>query len=238
MGLKTRFVNKVWNPLLVACGGPDWTPQIISKQTELNDIQQKQKQDTGAISDHLPVIYLESLKVQPTLIVELGVRGGTSTFVFERVARRYGATILSCDINECNNVVDYEKHIFVQEDDILLAARFPQWCEERGLEAQIDLLFVDTSHEYDHCVKEIEAWFPLLRSKCTVIFHDTNMGVTYRRKNGTLGRGWDNCRGVIRAIEEYFGKRFDEKQRFISIEEEWIVDHYPYSSGMTILTRI
>src|SRR4051794_24576059 len=38
------------------------------------------------ISDHLQMLFFESLPLRPSLIVELGVRGGESTFVLERVA--------------------------------------------------------------------------------------------------------------------------------------------------------
>src|ERR1700680_3023499 len=39
------------------------------------------------INDHLATLFVESLGVRPSLIVELGVFNGESTFVFERVAR-------------------------------------------------------------------------------------------------------------------------------------------------------
>ena len=39
----------------------------------------------------------------------------------------------------------------------------------------VDVLFIDTSHLYEHTVRELAAWFPLLANKALVIFHDTNL---------------------------------------------------------------
>jgi len=54
------------------------------------------------ISDHLPLLFVEAMDVHPDLIVELGVRTGESTFVFERVAALHDATLVSADINDCS----------------------------------------------------------------------------------------------------------------------------------------
>ena len=81
---------------------------------------------------------------------------------------------------------------------------------KRSIRQPVDVLFIDTSHLYEHTVKEIEAWFPLLAPNALVMFHDTNLRPNYTRQNGTCGVGWDNDRGVIRAIEEYLGETLDE----------------------------
>jgi len=47
---------------------------------ELDEIRARSLVGTD-ISDHLIVIFVESIVLQPKLIVELGVRGGESTFV-------------------------------------------------------------------------------------------------------------------------------------------------------------
>lgn len=49
------------------------------------------------ISDHLPDLFIESLKHDPGLIAELRVRGGESTFVLERVAKLTDAKLVSVD---------------------------------------------------------------------------------------------------------------------------------------------
>ncbi len=189
------------------------------------------------INDHLLTLYRESLSVKPSLIVELGVRSGESTFVFERVAKRFNATLVSVDIEDCSKISNYEKWFFVQSDDIEFAKGFEVWCKERGIKPEIDILFIDTSHLYHHTKEEIEHWFPFLSDKAKVFFHDTNISFLFKRRDGSLQNGWNNFRGVIKAIEEFCEKEFNEKVEFKDECKGFEVRHIPYCSGLTILTK-
>ena len=138
------------------------------------------------ISDHLETIFIECLNIQPRLIVELGVGDGESTFVLERVAKLWKAKLISVDIADCKNVSFYRHRIFVHKDDIEFAGQFKDFCNENHTEPSIDILFIDTSHLYEHTVEEIRNWFPFLAGRAKVIFHDTNMKETFKRKDGTV----------------------------------------------------
>ncbi len=189
------------------------------------------------INEHLLTIYRESVETCPKLIVELGVRGGVSTFVFERVAKKCNSTLVSVDIEDCSDISDWENWHFVQKDDIEFAKEFKDWCKERNIAPEIDILFIDTSHLYQHTKDEIKHWFPYLSKNAKVIFHDTNMGFLYKRKDGSYGNGWDNKRGVIRAIEDFCEKKFNEKKEFTDKCKGFEIKHYPYCSGLTIFTK-
>ena len=100
-----------------------------------------------------------------TLIVEFGVRGGVSTWALLDGLYE-GGHLFSVDIVDC--VVPPR----VSED--------PQWTfivgsdmDER-VQAQLpekaDLVFIDTDHEYDHTVREIE--YALTFNPRRIIFHD------------------------------------------------------------------
>lgn len=190
------------------------------------------------INDHLERLYAESLPVDPDTIVELGVRGGESTFVFERVARLTDADLVSVDIEECSGTTDYDRWHFIQSDDVEFAARFNNWCADRDIDSNVDVLFVDTSHLYDHTVDEIDEWFPHLSDRAVVFFHDTNLNPYYRRQDGSIGRGWDNERGVIRALEDYFDSEFDETKQFVTICHPFVIKHFPYCNGLTVLQKM
>lgn len=189
------------------------------------------------ISDHLETIFTECLDIEAKLIVELGVGDGESTFVFERLAKLWGAVLVSVDIEDCLKVSSYKNRVFVRQDDIAFAATFDQWCRNKRIDPQIDILFIDTSHLYDHTVAEIRSWFPFLAGRGKVLFHDTNMHDVFTRKDGSTGQGWDNERGVIRAIEEYFDKSFDEKKDFVESRNGWIIKHYSYCNGFMVMDR-
>jgi hypothetical protein len=192
--------------------------------------------DSSDIRDHLPILTQQAERA--SFIVELGTRGGVSTRALIEGAKRNKATVLSVDMYPCSSVADYENWIFVQADDIEFAQQFPKWCAERRLKPSIDLLFVDTSHEYEHTRKEIANWFPLLSFDGTAIFHDTNMQRFYRRQDGTIWvGGGDKRRGVIRALHEFLGTGFDESRDFSGKTADWRITHHALCNGLTILHR-
>jgi len=211
--------------------------QVEADLKEFKEIQQRSLKYTD-FSDHLTTLFAEAVSNQPKLIVELGTRGGDSTFVLERVAKLCDADLVSVDIVDCKNVSQYPKWHFVQNDDIKFAAEFNKWCLERRLPAEVDVLFIDTSHEYQHTRQEIEAWFPHLSGKAKVIFHDTNLRKIYFRKDGTMGIGWNNRRGVIKALEEYLDIIVDENQDFITVRNKWLIKHWSNCSGFTVIERL
>jgi len=197
----------------------------------------------AAIGDHLCTIFADLMASCPSLIVELGTRGGESTRTILAAARHLRATLLSIDLNPCGDIGLppnlRERWTFVQADDVDFGKRgFVPWCAAQGIEPSIHAMFIDTSHHYEHTAREIETWFPYVAANGIILFHDTNMGQLYRRLNNTLGRGWDNDRGVIRAIEEYLNRSFDETKTFVDVADEWLVRHYPYSSGLTLLKKL
>lgn len=204
---------------------------------ELDEIKEHSISRTD-ISDHLITLFMEAIAVRPELIVELGVRTGESTFVFERVARLCGSKLLSVDIQDCSTVSSYRDWIFEKSDDIDFAKRFQTWCVQHNIKAQIDVLFVDTSHLFEHTVEEIKHWFPFLSDISKVFFHDTNLKRANFRKDGSILVGRDNKRGVIGALEEFFGRSFNENEQFIDWGKGWAISHYPYCAGLTVLEKL
>lgn len=201
----------------------------------LETIQEYIHNNNSDISSHLDTIYMKVLEFKPKNIVELGVRSGESSKIFNYVNQEINSNIVGVDIDEC----DYsfmKNGTFYKANDIIFYAFY------RSLYGNnIDVLFIDTSHYYEHTVQEINYWFPLLSHKALVIFHDTNLDLSYMRKNGTYGAAWNNQRGVIRAIEEFFGTQFNEKEEFhYSCEKDrisWKVSHEPFCNGLTLLYK-
>ncbi|MFC1848587.1 class I SAM-dependent methyltransferase [candidate division CSSED10-310 bacterium] len=194
-------------------------------------------------SDYTHQLYFDALISKPKLIVELGTDYGVSTRVLLAAAENIGATLLSIDIKDCSGIDINEKYkkkwYFEQCDDVYFAQhKFDHWKSNQGIEGKIDFLFIDTSHLYDHTVQEIHVWFPKLSDHATVIFHDTNVRTFYRRHDSSFGIGWNNNRGVIRAIEEYLKTSLDEKVDFVGCVQGWAIKHNPLCVGYTIMKRI
>jgi predicted O-methyltransferase YrrM len=192
------------------------------------------------ISDHLGTLFYETVAQRPRLIVELGTRGGESTRALLAAARHTGAHLLSIDIDPCD-IPDLPAEFrsswsFVQSDDIAFGRdRFGPWCAARGLPAEAPVLFVDTSHEYDHTREELQVWLPKVPAGGVAMFHDTYMDHAVFRNDGSLVMGWDNARGVIRAIEEALGIQINEKAYTTVKAGQWLLKHDPKSSGFTVM---
>ena len=201
----------------------------------LSKVKEMQQNDSD-ISSHYGRLYQSTLKANPKLIVELGVsQKGDSSRIFSLVNDELDSHVIGVDQVDCPYGF-VTNGIFVKRDDIAFASDFPSLCTQ-----PIDVLFVDTSHEYIHTKREISAWFPLMNSKATIMFHDTNLMPQYFRENGSQGVGWDNKRGVIRAIEEFFETKFDETKYFNSTLEKdnlsWNIEHWPLCNGFTCIHR-
>ena len=196
------------------------------------------------IHDHLGVMFAEAVAARPRLIVELGTRGGVSTRALLAAAEVADAHLLSVDVNDCSGADIAPRFrarwTFAQGDDVGFAgAPFEAFCAARGLPAQADAMLIDTSHRYEHTCRELDAWLPRLAPGGVMMFHDTHMGDGwFRRLDGRVARGWNNQRGVVRAVEERLGRRYDEATFFTDVAGGFVVQHWPWSSGFTVLRRI
>ncbi len=195
----------------------------------------------NAMSDHLNTLFWHVMEASPDYIVELGTRGGDSTRVLLEAADKLDIKVLSIDINDCGeiDVPHRERWEFVQSDDVGFGEQgFPRWCEGNGLSQQAKFIYIDTSHLYEHTCKEIAVWSKHLADGGVMVFHDTNMRKVYGRLDGSAGFGWDNQRGVIRALEEFLGRSYDQNTFFTDIAGGYLVRHYPNCSGMTVLKKM
>jgi predicted O-methyltransferase YrrM len=205
--------------------------QALAGETEPSDI-----------SDHLGVIFCFAINATPTIMVELGTRGGESTRALLAAASITKSTLLSVDIEECGqlSVPFRERWHFVKADDVSFGKRgFEDWCRGRAIEPVIDFLFIDTSHQYEHTRQEIEVWSKYLSEDGTVVLHDTNMGSgVYARSDGSIGFGWDNRRGVMRVVEELVDRQYDETTFFCDVTDAFSVIHFPNCNGLTVVRKL
>jgi cephalosporin hydroxylase len=211
---------------------------IQSGSKDIDEIVEKSLIPTD-IADHLISLFKAGMETQPKFIMELGVRSGESTYVFDKIARHFKSFFVSLDIDNCASVINNPDWVFIQGDDIEFANQFRTWQKQKNIDVDIDLLFIDTSHLYEHTVAEIESFFPLIANNGIVIFHDTNMHKVCYKKNGSIYKFLKNPhRGVIRALETYFETHFNETNDFIDYRKGWLINHVAHCNGLTILKRI
>ncbi len=208
--------------------------------TEIDDLINYSNKNLSDISSHLPTILYEVILQNPKLIVELGVRNGESTQAFLAASKLTGSKLLSIDIDDCSKVVSDPDWLFYKGDDISFAKKFISYAKNNNLPHEIDVLFIDTSHTYDHTLEEMKYWFPFLGKKAKVIFHDTHSPKIVKIKDGSLYPkiNQHSQREVISAIEAFFNIKIDERMPFIYSNNKWLFKHDPFSFGLTILKRL
>ncbi len=199
------------------------------------------------ISSHVPSLFVHSYHLNPEIIVEAGVRGGEGSTVPMRAAAKFFNTLLiGLDTEDDSHVYNaFENSMFIRIDDRNFANHFRQMNLTKKT---IDYVFIDTSHEYHHTMKEIEVFTSILSDNGAMGFHDSNVtplknGTMYTRLNGTISpiiHG--NPRGVTRALKTYFNMPFDEhKYLNRTIEKygyKWHIIHYPFCNGFTFVKRL
>ncbi|MGA1839248.1 MAG: class I SAM-dependent methyltransferase [bacterium] len=212
-------------------------PSLLSINPFLRDIQERMSEPTD-ISSHLETIFIESLLVKPKIIIELGVRDGESTFVFERISYLTKCFVIGVDCDDCSQVLNFPGRIFVQSDSVEFLKNYCEWARSRNIQGFPDIIFIDTNHTYLQTKSELSLALSLVSAGGIVILHDTNLNIIYRRHDGTLGYGWDNKRGVIKAIEDLFDKKFNEKKIIIKqMNCGWSIFHNPLCNGLTIIRK-
>lgn len=120
------------------------------------------------IQRHLPYLYQAACRYPAVRVLELGVRDGQSTRAFLAAAEKTGGHVWSCDISEPQVPAGWAGSglwTFTRGDDRRLAHDRP-----------VDVLFVDTSHEYQHTLHELDRFMPLVVPGGTALFHDTQWG--------------------------------------------------------------
>lgn len=125
------------------------------------------------IHQHLPTLYSLVVDSKAKAVLELGVRAGESTVAFLEAVEATGGHLTSLDIDPCEAaramIKGYgleARWTFVHEDDLVFGAA---WDKSKPW----DLIFVDSSHIYEHTKKEVALFEPLVRPGGIMAFHDT-----------------------------------------------------------------
>ena len=153
--------------------------------TNLLEIYAKHPSD---IYQHLTTLYMLTVEFNLKTILELGTRDGESTVALLYAAHQIDGEVYSVDIDPCleaRNVIEShgfnDRWFFTQEDDLNF-----EWT------TPIDHLFIDTSHEFEHTIKEFKKYEPYVKVGGIITLHDTT-----------------SCPEVMKAVEEYLRNRSD-----------------------------
>jgi len=140
------------------------------------------------INEHLTTLYMLTKQHRLSTVLELGVRTGESTVVFLFAAKEIGGTVTSIDCVDCPEAISKINSVelskwwrFIKGDDLEV-----EW------NTLVDHLFIDTSHTYEHTLKELGKFEPWVDMGGVITLHDI---VAFP--------------DVLQAINDYIGKRKD-----------------------------
>jgi hypothetical protein len=189
-----------------------------------------------AVHAVLPDIFDATVLAAPNLIVELGVsKEALANKALVTAAELVGARVVGCDLGDFSDACSYPRWSFCRGDARDFGRKFRMLA---GGTQDVDVLLIDCDEKYETTREIIRAWMPNLAPKCTVMFRCTNLAKILHYEDGTSTTlGWDNGRGVIRAVEDELGISFDETNPFEGILNGWHVKHLPWGAGLTVLRR-
>jgi predicted O-methyltransferase YrrM len=119
------------------------------------------------INEHLPTMLELVSQLDATKVVELGTRGGVSTLAWLHALDGRGH-LWSVDIDPRPDLPEFDHWTFIQGDD----------CSADvygALPDQVDIVFIDTSHAYDHTVRELDLYRWIVRPGGVIVLHDTEL---------------------------------------------------------------
>lgn len=134
----------------------------------LEDIYAARCERGSDIQQHLP--RLRALASLPAVrVLELGVRSGNSTAAFLAAADEWGGSVVSVDVVTPTVPPEFWKSgcwAFHKGSDIDLR---PQ------LAGPWDVVFIDTSHHYQHTLDELWAYADTVVDDGCIVLHDTEL---------------------------------------------------------------
>lgn len=177
----------------------------------IEDIYRARCEQASDINMHLP--RLRALASKPAVrVLELGVRSGNSTAAFLAAADEWGGRVTSVDVVSPKVPAEFWNcglWRFEKCDDL-----------EFVYDEPVDVLFIDTSHHYDHTLSELHRFHDIVALDGCIVLHDTELRTPEDVPPS------DPEFPVAEAI-----------RRFCDDETEWQADWYSGSYGLCVLTR-
>jgi len=120
----------------------------------------------------VPILYDESIRLGAKKTIDLGVKYGLSTRAFLLACAVTDGHVWSVDVTDSpyarQKIREWglaDRWTFTIMDDLEF---IKTWKE-----GPVDIVMIDTSHYYEHTLRELEAYSPIVRSGGLIFLHDT-----------------------------------------------------------------
>lgn len=185
----------------------------------IEDLYQREVGRWSDIYEHLPTFVDLVKKTDAQDVLELGVRFGTSTVAWLYGLQQTGGNLWSVDIVDQVPPEIYEaaghNWTFLIDDDMgpTIGEKIPR---------RVDIVFIDTSHEYQHTYDELTRYANHVRTGGCIVLHDTNVETFDHHPPGS-----QRPFPVRSAVEDWLTNMDPQKR----IEKETWLNSY----GLTVL---
>lgn len=212
---------------------------LLNDSQDFGEIKNKRINSNNDIAHHFDNLFYEVTSHKPKFILELGVRKGESTYVFNKIQKILNNKFVSVDIEDCSKVINNSNWLFIKSDSIKFLQNFNTWSQNNFESIKPDIIFIDTSHLYEETLKEIELSAETISDNGAIIFHDTNHNhLTFLEESLIYNKfNYTPQPGVKLALEDYFDCKFNFLSQFVIIKKGWLIKHYPESFGLTIMRK-
>jgi cephalosporin hydroxylase len=116
---------------------------------------------------HLPTFVGVADHLKAQHVIELGTRTGVSTIAWLYAMERTGGHLTSVDVDPRPDIGEFPQWTFHQANDL-----DPALLGELSV---ADIVFIDTSHDYDQTLAELNVYQHLLRHGGVFLLHDTEL---------------------------------------------------------------
>ena len=144
-----------------------WIHRVPDGSPSLERLYNRQCGTPSDIYLHLPRMVALVEELNATSVLELGTRTGVSTIAWLYALEQTGGHLTSIDLDAKPPIGDFEHWEFIQGDDT--DAELIQTL------APADIVFIDTSHLYEHTRFELEAYRHLVKPGGVIVCHDTEL---------------------------------------------------------------
>lgn len=127
------------------------------------------------INEHLPAFVGMCCALNAKNVIELGTRGAVSTVAWLYGLEMTGGHLWSVDIDPAPPLPE-KNWTFIRGDDLDLEVI-------KQLPDEVDVVFIDTSHAYQHTLAELNIYRWKVRPGGKIVLHDTELHRVYGLTN-------------------------------------------------------
>lgn len=138
--------------------------EASTRQLTLEDVYNQLVETPSDINEHLPTLVDLCKRTDAKTIIELGVRMATSTIAWLKGAEDVDAQVWSVDV-DTPPPLQHERWSFIPGNDL-------DPFVVQSLPDDADIVFIDTNHEYQQTLDELNTYADKLRPGGCFVLHD------------------------------------------------------------------